>query len=403
MSKYRTPCYIVHKDKFAQNIASFRDAFSSEWGSNLSIGYSIKTNHLPWLLKYAREQGFLAEAVSDDEFKLALACGFAPNEIIFNGPQKGKKNMTIALEEGGIVNLDNFEEIESISKYLENKKLSAENRNSLTIGLRVNFNLEELCPGETTAGNSVSRFGFCVENGELQKAIESLHEMGLKISGLHMHYSTITRSSSVFKCLAQKACEVACKYNIKEEIKYIDMGGGFWGGNHSDRYPSPQQYAKQITAILKETFDPRTVNLIIEPGASILATAVDYRCKVTSVKYIRDDRIITTDGTTLHINPLQAKRKPSYFTRCASEKPFSGKQIICGNTCMENDRFCETENENIFSVGDELIFRFTGAYTIGFNSCFIHTPPRVYVSSEQEGHKMLTCIRMKNSKLMMNC
>ena len=311
--------------------------------------------------------------------------------------------MTIALEGGSIVNLGNFEEIENISKYLESKKLSVENRKSLQIGLRVNFNLEELCPGETTSGNSVSRFGFCIENCELQKAVESLHEMGLKISGLHMHYSTITRSNSVFKCLAQKACEVAYKYNIKEEIKYIDMGGGFWGGNHSDRYPSPQQYAKQITAILKETFDPKTVNLIIEPGTSILATEMDYHCKVTSVKYIRNVRVITTDGTTLHINPLQAKRKPNYDVRCTSEKSFSGKQIICGNTCMENDRFFETENEIIFSVGDELIFRYTGAYTIGFNSCFIHAPPRVYVSSEQDGHETLTCIRMRNSRLMMNC
>ena len=400
---YQTPCYIVHKERLYQNIIAFKNAFLLEWGSNFAMGYSIKTNHLPWLLQYAKAEGFFAEAVSDDEFRLALSCGFEPREIIFNGPQKGRGMLESALDGGSIVNLDNFEEIELISEYLKNETTSNQDQNSLRIGLRVNFDLEELCPGETTAGNNVSRFGFCVENGELQRAIEVLHQMGLKIQGFHMHYSTLSRSSSVFAWLAKMACEAACKYGIKEEIKFIDIGGGFWGGSVSTRYPSPEQYAKQITSILCKTFDPKQVQLIIEPGASILATAIDYRCHVISVKQIRDTRVVTTNGTFLHINPFQVKRQPSYTVCRVHENKMLCKQVVCGNTCIENDRFFQTENEFAFSVGDEIIFQAAGAYTVGLNSCFIHSPPEVYLSDKNGFQKEITCIRRRQRGLMEIC
>ena len=38
---------------------------------NYIIGYSYKTNALPWLISYLNDQGCFAEVVSDDEYKLA--------------------------------------------------------------------------------------------------------------------------------------------------------------------------------------------------------------------------------------------------------------------------------------------------------------------------------------------
>lgn len=399
--EYQTPCYVLHKEKLKQNIADFRNAFSSTWGSNFVMAYSIKTNHLPWLLKYAGNQGFMAEAVSDDEYHFACTCGFETSKIIFNGPQKGDATLINALNKKSIVNLDGLEEIDTILRYLKSVK---DAQSELTLGLRVNFDLERVCPGETTAGQKVSRFGFCEENGELRRAVEILHKAGVKISGLHMHYSTTTRSSEVFAQLAQKACEVANKYMIAEEIKYIDIGGGFWGGTHSCNYPSPEEYAERIASQLKMTFNPQRVCLIIEPGASILATAVDYRCKVTGIKRVRDTAIVTTDGTSLHINPFQVKRMPVYMVHhiLQNKLPF-GTQIVCGNTCMENDRFFESDCEDSFSVGDELIFQFSGAYTMAFNNCFINVPPAVYVRDCDKGKSIYHCIRKRQCELMMSC
>lgn len=398
MKNYQTPCYFIHEKKLNKNISTFRDSFSQEWGGSYAMGYSIKTNHLPWLIRYAYRNSLFAEAVSDDEFHLAICCGVPPERIILNGPQKSAEVLKTALRAKGIINVDNFEEIHILSELIGGIGFSTEEKESLQIGLRVNFDLEAVCPGETTAGNSVSRFGFCLENGALGKAIEKLHALGIKISGFHMHYSTKTRSSAVFRALAQEVCELVQEYHLEDEISFIDMGGGFFGGRTSDIHPSPKEYARIIVSTLKLVLDPQKVKLIIEPGASILATAIDYRSRVQSVRQIRGVNVVTLDGTSLHINPFQVKRQPVYMVQKEVDTEVQGRQVVCGNTCMENDRFFESDYEPLLSVGDEIIFQYAGAYTMSFNSCFIHVPPAVYLLDNQD---KVTCIRDRVHGLMM--
>ena len=73
------------------------------------------------------------------------------------------------------------------------------------IGLRVNFDLESICEGETTAGLLGSRFGLNVENGEFETAINKLLDLRMKIKGIHLHYSTKTRSMGGKIIMAKKS------------------------------------------------------------------------------------------------------------------------------------------------------------------------------------------------------
>lgn len=61
------------------------------------LAYSIKTNSLPWLLRFMKERQIFAEAVSDEEYELAELCGFQGEEIIFNGPIKTRDGLQNAL------------------------------------------------------------------------------------------------------------------------------------------------------------------------------------------------------------------------------------------------------------------------------------------------------------------
>ena len=169
MNSLNTPCYIINKKVFYKNVNCLAEAFKLHWGPNLRLGYSIKTNHYSWFLKEAQEMNFMAEAVSGDELELAINEGFDPQNIILNGPQKREKDIELILRSGGILNVDNFNDINII------KKLANLNQKGLTgkVGLRVNFDLEKICDGETTAGKEVSRFGLSLENGDIKNAIEN--------------------------------------------------------------------------------------------------------------------------------------------------------------------------------------------------------------------------------------
>lgn len=369
--KHSTPCYIVKKNQFEKNCEKLEKAFMNQWGENLVIGYSIKTNNCNILLNIVQERNWFAEVVSYDEYKLAKINGYRANNIICNGPVKGKM-LEIAFEEGALINLDNLQEVDAICDLAKKTELQ-----HVEVGLRVNFDFEKECPGQKKEGEEHSRFGINYENGDLKRAIDVLREQGIFVTGLHMHTSTKTRGLEVFKILSSKAVEISRKYKL--DIKYIDIGGGFFGGQELSGKPQMKEYAATISNGLKKFFSPNKVTLILEPGASIVATAVEYLSTVQNVRNIANECIVTMDGTLLHINPFMVKRDSNMRIDIIQQRERKEKQKICGCTCMENDVFGLLENGYQLKIGDEIRFENVGAYTVSFNSNFIIKKPLIYL------------------------
>lgn len=375
-NNYKTPCYVVDLKIFEQNCHIMMEAFSAEWQSNVEFGYSVKTNHNEALMRFSAEElGWYIETVSPDEYEAALSIGRTPEQIILNGPCKQEK-LLFAYENGGIINLDNLDEVEAVCRAASEKKPAEHTE----IGLRINFDLESACPGETTAGDSISRFGICYENGDFGRAVSLLKEAGIKIAGIHLHTSTKSRSAGVFRALAAMAVKAA--ENCELDLKYVDMGGGFFGGQKMEGKPDMQEYAAGICSELKKAFDPAGTRLILEPGASVLATSTCYVSKVLHVRDVCGIKAVTLDGTLLHINPFMSSRIPPYELYLGhGEQTKVREQIVCGCTCMENDRFLDLRDHAKIRKGDIFVFKNAGAYTMAFNSDFIVRPPKVYIEN----------------------
>ena len=344
-----TPCYIVDSDIFSGNLAAFREAFARYWDGSISFGYSIKTNHSPVFLDLAKQLGMYAEAVSGDEYYASVLSGYAPKEIIFNGPQKSENLLSELFPTECIINFDNVQDILALKNYVS-KGLAVKAK----IGLRVNFDMESRCPGEMTAGPEVSRFGFCVENGDVAAAIAEIHRLGIPVSGLHMHYSSKTRSENVFRELASMAAQLVEIHNISQEVTFIDIGGGFFYGRNTfaQGKPALDSYARVITEELKRVLLPEKIMLILEPGAALISTAVTYHTSVINQRFIRGIKILTLDGSRLHIDPFMTGRKAlcdiSYSG--TNRRDIVPTQILCGSTCMENDRIIELREYEEVSI-----------------------------------------------------
>ena len=63
MSQLPTPFFRIREQDLLYDISLLKEALSKNWGSYI-MGYSVKTNSLPWLLCYLKNQGFYAEVVS---------------------------------------------------------------------------------------------------------------------------------------------------------------------------------------------------------------------------------------------------------------------------------------------------------------------------------------------------
>lgn len=372
-TKVHTPSFVIHEEEMADNLNSLKSSLEKHWG-NYIIGYSYKTNAFPWIVAFFNRNGCHAEVVSDDEYYLAKSIGV--ENFIYNGVAKSRDTFLEAVRDHNIVNIDSEYEIDWLD---ELKGMPYE------VGIRVNFDLEAKCPGQTQCGTDGERFGFCYENGELKRAIDAIQAKGVTVAGIHLHKSSKTRMPDIYKAISEAAVEIAEKYDLK--LKYIDIGGGFFGGLPTK--PQFDEYFEMISDVLKHRFTSRETALIIEPGMALIGAYVSYVTKVLDVKKNLSCRYVCTDGSRIQIDPLMTKSM--YFmdiNRADGSRPLIDRQVVSGFTCMEHDRLFELHNEKELIPGDEIVYHKVGAYTMSLTPQFIKWFPDVYVE-QRDGIKQV--------------
>lgn len=380
---YETPCFIIDKKELQDNVKKLHKSLAKNW-DNYIIGYSIKTNSLPWVINFFKNQDCYAEVVSDFEYNLAKKIGYKDDRIVFNGPNKGRLTFISAVKSNCIVNIDSWREI----NWLKEEKFTDE----VKLGIRVNINLENECPGETSVGKEGSRFGFSLENGDLQKAINLINSLNnVKISGIHLHHTAKTRSLNIYRALAQAACKV--KKLVDYDFEYVDIGGGFFGGVPGK--PTFDDYMELISRELSKEYKKEKTCLIVEPGSALIASPISFVCDVIDVKDTYAKRIVTTNGSRNNIDPFFIKENYIFeevFRSSCEQRKIIKEQVVCGYTCLDNDRIMKIYDGKELIIGDKLSFRKVGAYTICLTPLFIESFPNVYLKREDDSYM---CIRKR--------
>lgn len=407
-----TPYFLLDEPILQRYFDMLTGALKENW-PNYRIGYSFKTNSLPWLVNFYKKQGAYAEVVSRDEYGLAKYLGFQDSEIVYNGPYKDEQSFRDVVLAGGYVNVDSKWELEWLTKLSEEleqeniftnfsnynetnteEKTEANRKVSeIHVGIRVNFNLEQMCPGETTMGETSGRFGFSYENGEFAKALSYVRALPhVKVTGLHLHSSSKSRSVQIFRSIAQMACRLKREFDLT--LSYVDIGGGYCGG--MEGRPEYPDYFPVIAEELRREFDPEQTQLVVEPGISLISKGSFFVTSVIDVRDIRDTRYLITDGSRFNIDATMIKSSYLYHTKLQNPSaPVMERQEITGYTCMECDRLFTMENLPELQTGDQIIYENVGGYTISLNPLFIQYFPAVYV---RNGEQMMEVRRKWTAK-----
>jgi len=383
-----SPFYLFDQYAFARNMRDLRDAFERRY-PNVAIGYSYKTNYIPFICRLAHELGALAEVVSRLELDLAFKIGCRPEGIIFNGPVKSEEDIALALNEGMLVNIDNLRELEQVVAFARRYP-----GKFVHIGLRVNISLlDEHGNSQLQGGLPSGRFGFSEET--LVEAVRNISGVpNLSVQALHGHTSSSTRSLWVYRAITRRLLRIA-EDLFPDSVSLINIGGGFFGrpvpAMGLKDTPSYDDYATAIGEEFQGNswVRSRQPRMIIEPGMAVVADTMSFVTRVFEVKEMAGRRLAVVDGSIFNVKPtFHSRNHPFELVQPeAGQGPFKHYDVV-GSTCMEKDCLLSDIECRDIGRGDFICIGNVGAYTIVLTPPFILPAPPVVVR-EGDAHSVI--------------
>jgi diaminopimelate decarboxylase len=357
-----SPLYLYSAQQLRHNYAQYTSALE---GVRAVVSYALKANgNLP-ILKILQDLGSWATLVSGNELRLALAAGFEPGCMIFNGNGKTLDELALAVEKGVLINIDSEFDLEHIQDIADGLGKPAD------VLLRINPRIDPQVHPYVSTGLRYSKFGIPLEKIPLfleqLKDIPSLHLMGV-----HCHLGSTIDKVKVFR---QAMSSMATSFELARSqgfsVRYLNMGGGLGIDDRRDggHPPSPSELVQSVRGLL-----PIDSTLILEPGRSLVGNAGVLVCRVIGVKDSGERRFIVIDGSmTELIRPslYQAYHHIGYI------EPVDGpSQVydVVGPVCesadfLGVDRHLATPHE-----GTGVVVYDTGAYGYAMSSNYNARP-----------------------------
>lgn len=382
---FGTPLYIFEESNFVSNYQQICKAFQSRYDKFI-LGYSYKTNYLPYLCNIVKKFGGHAEVVSRLEYDLALAIGQDPSKIIFNGPLKSFFDVELAINNNSILNIDSWYELDFVEEVAKRNPTKP-----VQIGLRINFNFSDNeGKSHIQSGLSTGRFGFAIDEANFSQVVSKIRQSpNIFVNCLHGHTSTSTREVWVYEKITRTLCDLAAAY-FENTVKFIDIGGGIFGKvpevMKSRPTPSFDDYADAVCKIMTSHswVNKKQPYLILEPGVSIVADALSFITKIIDVKTVNDKVFYLVDGSIYNIKPsMHAINHPF---KVIKNNTTNGQIItnFVGYTCMEKDYLLKDVACEAPEKGDFLKVDNVGAYTIVMTPPFINAAPPIVVKIDDQ-------------------
>ena len=362
--RFGTPLYVFD----GARLAAEAEAFRAGWGSDVTIGYSMKSNPLMGIVTRLHRAGMWAEVASGFEYRTARRGGVPGTEIIFNGPHKPVEDLRQAMREGATIIADGSEEVRRIAG------LAAEAAPGTRIGIRLSP------PGR----EGIDRFGMTPRHAAAAARI--LARAGLRLSGLHTHLGayqlgplppsgppihgvTVEYPVPVERFAAAAANLVATAEKIGG-IEWLDLGGG---------WPSAAGVTAHVTAVRAQIGD-RPFQLILEPGRALVRDAGWLLVRVVAR---RGQGAVVVDAGITQVPCVLWKRSPVHVV-----EPRDGElrsTSLFGPLCLQHDAIARDVALPPLRVDDLVWIGQTGAYAMAQASPFIHLRPAAIMVENGRG------------------
>jgi diaminopimelate decarboxylase len=358
-NNYGTPLYVYDVALIRERARGFKQTFERE-NVKAQVAYASKAFSTIAMVQLAEEEGLSLDVVSGGELYTAIKAGFPVERIHFHGNNKSKEELEMALEHRiGCIVVDNFYELDLL------KAICAENNKNVKVLLRVTPGIEAHTHDYILTGQEDSKFGFDLQNGQAQTAIQTaMGNENIEVLGLHCHIGSQIFDPTGFLLAAQKIFEKlnTWKQEFNFEAKVLNLGGGFGIRYTKEDEPiQPSQYVEEIIAEVKkwiEHYSMALPEIWIEPGRSLVGDAGITLYRIGSSKDVPGVRkyLAVDGGMSDNIRPALYQAK---YEAVLANKPLSTVKetvSIAGKCCESGDMLIwdlplpETGQEDILAV-----------------------------------------------------
>ena len=359
--RFATPLYIYSQ-------AAITDAFT-EWtaafdGTDHLICFAVKANSNIAVLKLLASLGSGFDIVSGGELQRVLAAGGDPGKVVFSGVGKSAEEIELAITSGiRCFNVESAPELALIEK-------TARRLNKVApISIRLNPDVDAKTHPYISTGLKENKFGV---NSEMAKTLYhiALESDALLPVGIDCHIGSQLTEIEPFSDSVKHLKDLVLDLRSSGiELQHVDIGGGLGIQYRDENVPSAQAL---ITAV-REQLDDLSLELMIEPGRSIVGNAGALLTRVMVVKEGETKHFAVVDAA---MNDLLRPALYSAWQTIVEASPGAGQpQVydVVGPVCETGD-FLGKDRELSIVEGDLLAVLGAGAYSFTMSSNYNSRP-----------------------------
>lgn len=356
-----TPTYVYSREAIESAFLAYQTALADR--PHL-ICYAVKANSNLAVLNVLAGLGAGFDVVSAGELERVIAAGGAADKVVFSGVGKTRQEMQSALEHG--IRCFN---VESESELLALAEVAEQSGHIAPISVRVNPDVDAGTHPYISTGLRENKFG--VDAGTARRLYQVAREQpALNAVGIDCHIGSQILDIAPF--LESLDCLLSLIDGLAADginLQHLDIGGGL-GVSYEASAPAISDYM----AVLSERLGSRGLELILEPGRSIVALA---GVLITTVQYLKPSESKNFAIVDAAMNDLLRPSLYNAWQDIQAVTPREGKSLdwdIVGPICETGD-FLGKDRTLALSEGDLLAVMGSGAYGFAMASNY-NTRPR---------------------------
>lgn len=337
-----TPAF-VYDETEVNRVLGVTQRLGAETGCR--ICYSVKPLTLPPLLWHMAPSldGFAVS--SPFEARLARACLSGRGSIHFTSPGIRERDV------GELASLCDYVSFNSLGQYQRfSGHFSGNFAGAVSLGLRINPGISFLDDERYDPCRPHSKLGVSLK--DVADWQESRQSNLPHLDGILLHSNCESTDFSELARTVQKVTEQAP--DLLDGISWINLGGGYLFPEGANLDP--------LVAIIKSLQRQYGLEVFLEPGAAFVRSAGYIVSSVLDVFASGGKPVAVLDTTVNHMPELLEFDFEPDVSGHDEDGPF--EYILAGCTCLAGDVFGEYRFPQPLEVGDRLLFRNVGSYTL---------------------------------------